>query len=810
MYYELFNQKRNRFLLDAFHCGIERESLRITEKGKLSKNSHPKALGSPLTHPHISTDFSEQQIEWNTPPFSSFQKANHYMEELIQFSLKKMKNELLWPFSMPPHLNGIEIARFGSSHQGKRKELYRLGLEKRYGTNLQMISGIHFNFSFEMKFWKKIHSYENSPLSLQSFIDEKYLGMIRNFLREGWLLTYLFGASPIMDTNYIPFPKDFKKGKDFYYAPYGTSIRTSNFGYYSRIQNQLAIPFNTLKSYILELKRAITTTKEEYRSIKNQLNDHILQIENEHYSRIRPKRTPFKGEKALEALEKRGIEYLEVRAIDLNPYCPTGICPNQLQFIHLFLLYCLFQKSPNLNKTAQKCLTCNQNNVALQGRNPSLILTCPAPISMNTWGKRILKKMEPLADLLGYGENLNLQKNKMLNPCLCPSSIILKEVTRQGYKNRALSLAKSHKKALTKKKISPNKLRYLETLAESSLVENQRLETASEILVEGYENFELSTQILIREALRRKVSIQVLDTEDHILRLEKNGHIEYVKQATKTSKDSYIISHLLENKEVTKKILFEKGFNVPMGKTYSTIDSALADYSGYEKKKVVVKPKSTNFGLGVYFIHPREKKNYAFAVESAFYHGTSIIVEDFCPGEEFRFLTINNKVIGVAKRDPANVIGDGKQTIKALVHEKNHDPFYYRDPKSMIHLGKDEKDMLRFQKLTPLSIPKKGRKVYLRRNSNVSTGGDALDVTDHIHHGYRKIAAAASEALGVKICGVDMMIQHPNQAPTKKNYAIIELNYNPVLFIHAYPYKGKRRDPAGPLLDLLGYMNYSK
>ena len=296
------------------------------------------------------------------------------------------------------------------------------------------------------------------------------------------------------------------------------------------------------------------------------MNDHILQIENEHYSRIRPKRTLGKGESPLEALEKRGIEYLEVRAIDLNPYYPIGICPEQLEFIHLFLLYCLFQKSPNLTKKSQQCLTCNQNNVALQGRDPSLILTCPSPISMKTWGERILKKLEPLADLLGYEENLKLQKNKIFDPCLCPSSIVLEEVIDKGYKNKALTLAKSHKEALIKKKISQNKLLHLEALAKSSHIENQRLETTSEILVEGYENFELSTQILIREALKRKISVQILDAEDHILRLKKKKHIEYVKEATKTSKDSYITSHLLENKEITKSFFLKKDLVFLWGK----------------------------------------------------------------------------------------------------------------------------------------------------------------------------------------------------------------------------------------------------
>ena len=244
---------------------------------------------------------------------------------------------------------------------------------------------------------------------------------------------------------------------------------------------------------------------------------------------------------------------------------------------------------------------------------------------------------------------------------------------------------------------------------------------------------------------------------------------------------------------------------VPMGKTYSSIESAIKDYPFFQKKKVVVKPKSTNFGLAVYFIEPGESKNYAYAVESAFFHGNSIIVEEFSPGEEFRFLVIDGKVIGIAKREPANVIGDGKQSIKALVNEKNHDPTYYRSSKTYIHLGPDEKEILRSQKLTIESVPKKGKKIYLRHNSNVSTGGDAIDVTDSVHKGYQRIAVKATKALGAKICGVDMMIPHPRRDPKNASYTIIELNYNPVLFIHAYPYKGKRRNVAGPLLDLLGY-----
>ncbi len=805
MYYELFKGKRNQSLLKAFRCGIERESLRIDSNGAISKRSHPSALGSPLTHPYISTDFSEQQLEWTTPPLKSFPAAEHFLEEILSFSIKKMKGELLWPFSMPPNLSHIEIARYGKSIQGRKKEIYREGLKERYGMNLQMISGIHFNLSFDQEFWKKIHSYENSSLTLQKFIDEKYLGIIRNFLREGWLLTYLFGASPVIDPSYGALPKNFKKGENFYYFPYATSIRTSRFGYYSRIQNQLAISFNELDIYIAEMKEALSTPKKEYSTISSQLNHNILQIDNEHYSRIRPKRSPHKGESSLGALEKEGIEYLEIRAIDLDPYHCIGIRPEHTHFLHLFLLHCLFKKSPKLTKEGQKCLTCNQNSVAIEGRNPNLILTAPRDTSLKKWGNKILKEMEPLAKLMGCEKNLEFQKEKIKTPDGCPSALILNEILAKGFQNMGLTLAKLHKNSLLKKKISQKKFHSFETISHHSIIQNQRLETASEILVEGYENLELSTQILIREAQKRNVKIEILDSEDQILRLERMGHIEYVKEATKTSKDSYIIPLLFKNKEVTKKILHEKGFKVPMGKTYSSIESALIDYPSYQKKKVVVKPKSTNFGLGIQFILPSEKQNYDFAVKGAFFYDSSIIIEEFFPGEEFRFLVIDGKVVGVVKREPANVIGDGKQTIKALVHEKNCDPTYYRNPKIYLRLGPQEKKLLHSQNLTFQSIPKKEEKIYLRQNSNVSTGGDALDMTDHVHNGYQKLAIEATAAFDGKICGVDMMIPHPSKEPTKDNYAIIELNYNPLLFIHAYPYRGKRRDVASPLLDLLGY-----
>ena len=793
-------------LFKAFHCGIERESLRIAPTGALSKLPHPKALGSPLTHPYISNDFSKQQVEWNTPPFPSFQKTLHFMEELLHFSSETIKEELFWPYSMPPFLDQIEIAHFGSSHEGKRKELYRMGLKKRYGAKFQMISGMHVNLSFDPIFWEKRQVLEKSPLSLRDFIDEKSLAIIRNFLREGWLLTYLFGASPAIDPHYMPsLPTGFIAKEDFCYAPYATSIRNSEFGYYSRVQNQLAISFNTLSAYLTELKRALSTPKKEYLSIGTQLNPYILQIENEHYSRIRPKRVTLKGETPLQALEKRGIEYLEIRSFDLSPYQPIGLSLEELRFTHLFLLYCLFKKSPPLSGREGQCLTNNQNQVAIQGRRPNLILNDPSPILLKTWGYKILEKLTPLASLLGYEKTLAAQKEKLDNPDKCPSSLLLQSFLKEGFKKTLLLSAQSHKNFLLKLPLSEKKKGTFETLAQKSHIETKRLETASSILVEGHETLELSTQVLIREALKKNIQVRRLDDTKNLLRLEREGHIEYVQEATKTSKDTYITFHLLKNKHVTKILLAQHGLSVPDGKRYSNREAILADYPQFQNKKIVVKPNDTNFGIGIYFIEPGDQKGFAAATKRAFKFGHTLLVEEYFPGEEFRFLVIDKRIVAIAKREPANVIGNGTQTIRALIRAKNRDPFYYRDPKSHIRLGAEEMQMLRKQKLTPQTVLPEGKKIYLRRNSNISTGGDPIDVTDEIHAGYHPLAIRAANALGAKICGVDMLISDPQISPNKENYRIIELNYNPVLFIHAHPYKGKKRNVAGPILDLLGY-----
>lgn len=300
---------------------------------------------------------------------------------------------------------------------------------------------------------------------------------------------------------------------------------------------------------------------------------------------------------------------------------------------------------------------------------------------------------------------------------------------------------------------------------------------------EDYTKLELSTQILINEALDRKIQVDILDMEDNFIRLKKGDKVEYVKQATKTSLDNYIAPLIMENKEVTKIVLKENGINVPEGVTLKEASEAKEKFSLFYGKDTVVKPKSTNFGKGVIILKQlRSIEDFENAVNQAFEYDNSVMVEEFIAGKEYRFLVIGDETIAVLHRVPANVIGDGVHSIKELVDEKNKDPRRgqgYVKPLEKIVLGTIEKEYLSFSNRDFDYVPDKNEIVYLRENSNVSTGGDSIDFTDEILEGYKKIAVRAANAVGAKICGADIIINDINEEPNAKNHSIIELNFNP-------------------------------
>lgn len=324
----------------------------------------------------------------------------------------------------------------------------------------------------------------------------------------------------------------------------------------------------------------------------------------------------------------------------------------------------------------------------------------------------------------------------------------------------------------------------------------------------GYEDLEVSTQIVIKEALARGLTVEILDRQENFIRLRCGDHVEYVKQATKTSKDSYVTFLIMENKHVTKLILEEHSIRVPKGNLYDSFNEATQYYHDFSAITCVVKPLTTNFGLGVSFVLPNSPNDFTKALKTAFSHDKSIIVEEYIAGKEYRLLVIGGKTVAVTHRVPANVVGDGTHTVAELIEIKNHDPlrtFGIPTPLNVITMGEVEEAELVLQDLTFQSILPKGQQIFLRKNSNISTGGDPIDFTDQISQAYKKIAEKAAAAVKAEFCGVDMIINDIQSKPSEDNYAIIELNFNPTLGFHNFPAEGKNRQVEKAVIDLLGF-----
>ncbi|MDD4914037.1 MAG: glutamate--cysteine ligase [Methylococcales bacterium] len=435
-------------LLNSGLKGIEKESLRISGSGRIAQTPHPAALGSALTHPHITTDYSEALLEFITPPFADIKQTLAYMHQLHQFVYPCLDDEMLLATSMPCGTDGdlsIPIAEYGKSNIGRMKHIYRNGLWHRYGRTMQAIAGIHFNYSAPEALWPILHQNSGSDDSLQDFISQSYFGLIRNFQRQGWLILYLFGASPAICKSFFNSrPQIMQEFEEFdahtIYHPYATSLRMSDIGYKSKNQADLKIDYNSLKGYVDSLGAAIATPYPEYEKIGikvageyQQLNANILQIENEFYSTMRPKQIAMSGEKPTLALKRRGVLYVEMRSLDLNLFNPIGIEESTARFIEAFLLNCLLHDSPQHGMEEFRINNSNQLLVANQGRKPGLMLNKNGEaISLHDWAQHILKTMQPICALLDQGSidkpyQLALQQQLAVvnNPALTPSARIL-------------------------------------------------------------------------------------------------------------------------------------------------------------------------------------------------------------------------------------------------------------------------------------------------------------------------------------------------------------------------------------------------
>ncbi|WP_290611069.1 glutamate--cysteine ligase [Arsukibacterium sp. UBA3155] len=446
--------------------GIERETLRINQDGSLALTPHPQGLGAALTHPWITTDFSESLLEFITPATDKIETTLAQLADIHRYTVKHLGKERLWPSSMPCFIGEdttIPLAQYGSSNVGRMKTLYRKGLHNRYGSMMQAISGVHYNFSLPQSFWVLYQQQLGDQNTLQDFISEQYLALIRNYKRHAWLIVYLFGASPAMCKSFLadrqsPYPFQ-QLGKGTLYLPYATSLRMSDLGYTNSAQSSLSITYNSLPEYIAGLHQAVSQPSAEYQNIGvkqngeyQQLNGNVLQIENEFYSTIRPKRTTESGERPTCALAKRGVEYIEVRALDVNPFSSIGISAEQMRLLDVFLLYCLLQESPTLSDEQQTVTERNLRKVVTDGRRVNLeLLQDGNSRLMLDWAEQIFADMMPIAKWLDeaykstdYQAALKKYYVCLLDPAQTLSGQLLNQLLSTQQDNGHFMLAKAN------------------------------------------------------------------------------------------------------------------------------------------------------------------------------------------------------------------------------------------------------------------------------------------------------------------------------------------------------------------------------
>ena len=724
--------------------GIERESLRVDRQGKLAHTPHPSCLGARSFHPYIQTDFCEFQMELITPVAKSTTEARRFLGAITDVAGRSIsKDELLWPLSMPPRINAQEIQVAQLENEFERH--YRNYLAEKYGTKLQAISGIHYNMELGKDLVEALFQ-ESDQIDIIAFKNALYLKLAQNYLRYRWVITYLFGAAPIAEQGFfdqeVPEPV--------------RSFRNSDHGYVNK--EEIQVSFASLEDYVS--------------AIENYIEQGDLIAEKEFYSAVR-----FRGQKVNRSFLDKGITYLEFRNFDLNPFERIGISQTTMDTVHLLLLAFLWLDAPE-----------NVDQALAQGHalNEKIALSHPLePLPSEAETQNITTALDQLVQHFGLGD-YHQGLVKQVKDAFADSSQTLAAQLLPHIKDKSLS-----------------------DFALDKALAYHDYDWTAHYALKGYEEMELSTQMLLFDAIQKGLHFEILDEQDQFLKLWHKDHVEYVKNGNMTSKDNYVVPLAMANKTVTKKILADAGFPVPAGDEFTSLEQGLAYYPLIKGKQIVVKPKSTNFGLGIsIFQEPASLDNYKKALEIAFAEDTAVLVEEFIPGTEYRFFILDGSCEAVLLRVAANVVGDGKHTIRELVAQKNDNPLRGRDhrsPLEIIALGDIEQLMLTQQGYTPDDILPEGKKVNLRRNSNISTGGDSIDVTETIDSSYQELAAAMATSMGAWACGVDLIIPDKTQPASKEkpHFTCIELNFNPAMYIHTYCAEGPGQAITPKILDKL-------
>lgn len=749
---EIIKKNQLETLFQEANFGIEKEGLRTDNDQKQARSHRSELMGDRSYHPYMQSDFSEAQPELVTPVRPSLKEAYQWLEGLHDVLFRSMaEDEYLWPNSMPnilPEEDDIPIARLDpdSVH-------YREILADRYGKKKQMISGIHFNFSFKKPFIDALYEAQDQFTEKNDFQNDLYIKLAGNFLKYEWILLYLFGASPYADEGFYDSKsaKDLKKPTD-----YVRSLRNSSFGYHNH--DEVVVRYDSVENYVTDIEEYVET-------------DHLSQ-EREFYGNARLRGT---GDRLREMLDD-GVEYVEFRSIDINPLDRLGISYEQGLFYHLFFMLMVWLDT---EATTDEILDGQARNIHTSDEYPY------DPSQYKEDGLALLDEMEDMVQALSmddtFSELVEKAKDKFNQPETTMAARVADDIEEKGYLMHGRELG----------------LRYKQYSLDRPYVLN------------GFDDMELSTQLLLFDALQLGVEVEIIDRMDHFLKLSHEDHTEFVRNGNMTSKDTQISYFIMENKTVTKDILHDHGYQVPQGGEYQSIEEAVGNFEKHKNQGIVVKPKSTNYGIGIsIFKESATRESFKEAVEIAFEEDDAILVEEFVAGTEYRFFVLDGEVGAVLLRVPANVIGDGESTISELIDEKNTDPLRepnHRGPLAIIEKGSIETLMLKEQGYTFDSVLEEDEQVFLRENSNISTGGDSIDFTDEMHESYNAVAVGIAEALDVRVTGIDLIIPDYETPSTEAEpgYSCIEANFNPAMNMHAYVTKGEGRRLSEGVLAML-------
>lgn len=748
---QLIKENQLGLLFQQGSFGLEKESQRVYADGSVVTTEHPKAFGNRSYHPYIQTDFAESQLELITPPNTKLEDTYRWLSaihEVVQRTLPE--NEYIFPLSMPaglPTEDKIKVAQLDNPED----VAYREYLVRAYGKNKQMVSGIHYNFQLSPELVQRLFSLQNEYKSAVDFQNDLYLKMAKNFLRYQWILLYLLSATPTVESVY------FKDGSPLKAGQFVRSLRSSQYGYVN--DPEIKVSFDSVEKYVETLEHWVANGK--------------LIAEKEFYSNVR-----LRGAKKARELLQNGIKYLEFRLFDLNPFEIYGISLNDAKFIHAFALLMIWIEQ-----------TATQEDLEL-GKARLAEVAFEHPLDKTEYaveGELVLLELLSMLEQIGAeAELVEIVKDKLsqfADPSKTIGGRLVQAIEQAGsYQQLGAQLAQQYKAQAFERFYA----------------------------LSAFDNMELSTQALLFDLIKKGIHTEILDENDQFLCLKHGDHIEYVKNGNMTSHDSYISPLIMENKVVTKKVLHKAGFNVPQSVEFTSLEKAVASYALFENRAVVIKPKSTNYGLGITIFQQgvQNRDDFAKAIEIAFREDKEVMVEDYLVGTEYRFFVLGDETLAVLLRVPANVIGDGVHTVAELVTMKNNHPLRgdgSRTPLKKIALGEIEQLQLKEQGLTVDSVPAKDQLVQLRANSNISTGGDSIDMTDEMHESYKQLAVGITKAMGAAVCGVDLIIPDLKKPaePNLASWGVIEANFNPMMMMHIFPYAGKSRRLTQNVIKML-------